>query len=1622
MKKIISAMLCIALLTSVCVMPVSADQPISVYVNGEKLEFDVAPVLLNDRTMVPMRKIFETLGATVTWNGDTETASGVRGGVRVSVSIDNPKAFIDGKVTTLDQPPVLLDGRTLVPLRFIAEAYGANVEWVDETQTVNITTDLNNTPAEAYYISALNFTNLGSWTLDKDKLLFGTHGSPDGAEGTVPGGDPATIDFYVKKSGTYKVWTLARDYATNRPGARYYNVGVDGVMVPEKMGTHGQDGFFWQEVSVYDFTEGMHNISVHDTSGYYARCKAFFITDKLNETPSDDIEALSKTYAASESLTSLLTDNQFPYWATQPTNETQTVTLENDTFKVNFIQGVGSKGNLVQNEIFVKKDGQWVKVKDKSEEFGYLMMTTDKTEKAIPRVPGETVGQHHAGENFAQTIMYNGMGNRYTTENFFESGTGYWFLPDAVQKISDNEAKLFFPVKAGVTLTVTVTMDNLAKEPKFQLDASFANDGAYSFLLFSGNALDESKITRSVVPFMYTREGVPTTTNVISEPFLFTPMVAFAVNETAGEFVKGIVVDPSSTHQDVAYWETARYGYLLRDKENNVRAQITAPLMGTPGANFKAGDTYSFAYRVLAGTNGWYDTFKHVSEDLYNVKDIRTNYYGTLNDAVYNIDELVMDDKYSGWDQNTMGFYYAEYDHQVAQCNALQLVQRYLMTEDEAFLDERVAPSVAYMLSRKTNHLNYDLKDTSILGSNELTTTPNIGGSAMWTALYEMSQGRMPYALQTAINKDTKGANQAGITAQIGFYNMTGDQAYLTQIKTDADGIIAKLSDEKYKKGINTDAFVLNDYNSYIPPLMYAYQVTGDKKYLDAAQTFTQGLMTALSSMGYQNGYADNMYHVDPQTAADVHVISSDKNNWWWHGDFQWRLENDYGTWKPAMGMTSVVDEDDAPGWTFATTGLTTEHTFTAGHSNFILMNTWAPFMYKMTDWTGDKYFETQGRNAILGRFTNYPGYYIERYYTDYMKPQYPYEGPEYNILYYTHVAPFQAIVEDFQIQEVVSRSKGKISFPEIWYDGYSYFVSNQYGAKAGKMYNEEGMWLCNARDVVKASDINVNYVAAKKDGVLGVAMVNESAQNVNTTITLGNEFAGLNGVAVLYDAAGNTTETAITNGAFSVNIPEKGIVTAIIKTNLAKKPAYALDKILYNPTTEKTETTHKNGKGYVIQFAPDTYHAYVYVTDKELKSLTVNYEIDGKQATITDDKYPFEALIKVDSGKAEFKYSLTATKADGTTEAYGNGVLAPLSDGPATENIKDAVHKVVYNRDNSNVPAISSKIPENYQQKISVDGIGTGAGKLRVVVQGEKINLPMEANLLGGLYARGTLTHRTTGKAFNFNVFVLGNEGASGRVVILLQQPPQLGSAVIDDFKMSNFELSAKPFTDELPAQENAADIGKAEFKDGEYKVNGIGGSKGAALRVVVGHSALGFAPAENELKGLYVRGVLKSKTGGEDVPFTGTISGNDVRADSCAMPITFVLPEKPEDYSLAKIEISAKPFDGEQTATEETLKDFKPFTVHSVGTGSNAQGYRVVIPLSQFPFTVQAGTLKGFSAHVKVTDKDGKTLEGDYTIINNEERADGVNTTIVLPLAEFSNKITMDGSKVEMVISPAK
>ena len=136
-KKIISFVL-VVMMSMTMFVPAYANDEISVYLDNERIQFDVAPLLVNGRTMVPMRAIFEKLGATVNWDNNTQTAVANKGNVNVSISIDDTTLYKNGQAITLDVPAQLNGGRTLVPLRAVSEAFDCDVQWDGDTQTVNI--------------------------------------------------------------------------------------------------------------------------------------------------------------------------------------------------------------------------------------------------------------------------------------------------------------------------------------------------------------------------------------------------------------------------------------------------------------------------------------------------------------------------------------------------------------------------------------------------------------------------------------------------------------------------------------------------------------------------------------------------------------------------------------------------------------------------------------------------------------------------------------------------------------------------------------------------------------------------------------------------------------------------------------------------------------------------------------------------------------------------------------------------------------------------------------------------------------------------------------------------------------------------------------------------------------------------------------------------------------------------------------------------------------------------------------------------------------------------------------------------------------------------------------------
>ena len=111
-------------------VPAFAHPPITVYVDGEKLNFDQPPIIKEDRTLVPMRKIFEALGAKVYWDEPSQRVTAVSGSDVIVLYIGQSGLYKNNQlVYTMPVPAQIINDRTLVPLRAVAESLGCEVGW-----------------------------------------------------------------------------------------------------------------------------------------------------------------------------------------------------------------------------------------------------------------------------------------------------------------------------------------------------------------------------------------------------------------------------------------------------------------------------------------------------------------------------------------------------------------------------------------------------------------------------------------------------------------------------------------------------------------------------------------------------------------------------------------------------------------------------------------------------------------------------------------------------------------------------------------------------------------------------------------------------------------------------------------------------------------------------------------------------------------------------------------------------------------------------------------------------------------------------------------------------------------------------------------------------------------------------------------------------------------------------------------------------------------------------------------------------------------------------------------------------------------------------------------------------
>lgn len=211
----------------------TAPANISILIDDLEVEMDVPPDVRDGRTMVPIRVVAEALGADVEWVQNTQQIIMTRAGVTVTMTLNSTTATIDGEAVEMDVAPYATEGRTLIPARYVAEFFGQKVDWDGNRRQVLITEDK----------SVAGDSNLEQWAVNMG-LIYGFQyfGSNYGLP--APYGKPIRFGMYDR---------TAKEVESTRTGLAN-NWGIESrdelISLVQRMTFHGHNDSFQDAATI----------------------------------------------------------------------------------------------------------------------------------------------------------------------------------------------------------------------------------------------------------------------------------------------------------------------------------------------------------------------------------------------------------------------------------------------------------------------------------------------------------------------------------------------------------------------------------------------------------------------------------------------------------------------------------------------------------------------------------------------------------------------------------------------------------------------------------------------------------------------------------------------------------------------------------------------------------------------------------------------------------------------------------------------------------------------------------------------------------------------------------------------------------------------------------------------------------------------------------------------------------------------------------------------------------------------------------------------------------------------------------------------------------------------------
>lgn len=850
------------------------------------------------------------------------------------------------------------------------------------------------------------------------------------------------------------------------------------------------------------------------------------------------------------------------------------------------------------------------------------------------------------GDGFDTRILDAGVSRR--TANLFRSGESIDLIPMGVDQ--HDSAFVFTYDHEGKAFRFSAWLSLPDKGyPKLRFQFTPENNAYYSIGYVGAPSHEMHEVVEIWQPMIWQEKRFP------DEPYLtlaYRCPLPTALVSSKHQTV-GIVADPSEfPFEPMPLKDNSRFGVAVRNQKGQAQPMLFAPVMGGLGSDMNAHQTFQFTMQLYVEPGNMLSAYKKLATDVYGFHDYRSNATHQLNRTLDNMLDYGMS-HWSHFVDSLKGCAYStDVPGAVKNVSALNPLEMALITDNKDVYEKRAYPIMEYLLSREKFLFSLDKKQ-KIQSPSRKMDGPAASVTEL-TALYNISQKKSDAFIAMA-EKEYEGTRirnlgdiEVGNTWQnaLALYRATNNSTYLKKAIEGAQEYIEKRVNQPATNFDDPEA-ALFFWTGFAPDyigLFQLYEATRDEVFLEAAH------QSALR-------YTQYVWFSPKIPDADIVVNKGGIAPHYWY-------------LKSKGHQPMKAKEEKVPAWRLSAIGLTPESSGTCNGHRGIFMANHGPWLYRIGYHAGDKFLMDVARSAVVGRYSNFPGYHMNTARTTiYEKPDYPlrpFKQLSVNSFHFNHIWPHMSILVDHLVTDVYVKSESSIDFPSEFIQGYAYLQSKFYGHRQGHFYGEKA-WLWMPQKLIDLSSDEINYLSARGQKTLFVAFTNQSNEHQTFTFRMNRELTAYQPEHKVRIMENNEHfgDGKMVNGVMELDIAPEGITVVAIE-GIDIKPVYQ-HLVLENKTEKSAEVAFKSldfgdARAMILDMGKDLKTAYIYLghDDDVYSRVTLHYSIDnGQSFSMQDAQYPFEFTISL-ANSSQVEFVLEGIKTDGSMERSGKVSLGP--------------------------------------------------------------------------------------------------------------------------------------------------------------------------------------------------------------------------------------------------------------------------------------------------------------------------------------------------------------------------